>query len=201
MGKKDSPPYISPTKLWKRLNEVEQENNLGTFDNIIIASLFLVLALSTSVLLWLFSNLDSIFKFILVTVILFFLLLLSQIILGYLDSTIFKRNRFTNKINAFTILLSLLVFVILVISIPLGLEFLFPNLNQSDFLFSIAFFVYGVPIIFAIHIHPKITSFFVRTYPNLFLKAINKMNSIQRAKSLKKIKMTFIDLKSLASKY
>lgn len=194
---------ISPTKLWNRLNEIEQEVNLGTFDNIIIASLFLVLALSISVLLWTFSNLNSIFNILLATILLFFIIFLSQVILGYLNSTIFKENRFSNKVNALTILLAFTIFLITVIVIPLVIEFLFPTFDQqkSSHFIILAIVIYGIPAYFAIKIYPKVIRFFVKSFPNLFLKTIRRMNKEKRKKSLKKIGMSLSELKTLCLKY
>jgi hypothetical protein len=37
-------------KLWKRLDEIEQEVNLGTFDNAVLALMIFIVALSLAIL-------------------------------------------------------------------------------------------------------------------------------------------------------
>lgn len=192
------------SNISRRLNEIEQEINLGTFDNIVIASMFLIIAMVVSILLWSLSNYHkSIFYLMIAAVLLLFLYNFSQLTLGFLNSIIFKDRRFTNKINVITILLSLFLFITLIIVIPFGLEKIFISLDQNNwYIFYPMFAIILVsPIIFGIFIRPKITKFFVENFPNLFLKRLNKMNKEQRNNALKKIKKTLPELKELARKY
>lgn len=195
-------PKISPTKLWRRLNEIEQEVSLGTFDNIIVAFLFLVVATIISILIYLFSDFSSLFKIVFAAALLMFMIFFTQLVLGYINSIFSKTGRFSNKIKVLSILLGMLLFLVLVICLPLIIQYFLPNLNQNspgNFI-VIASIVYLVPVILGLIIKEELTAFFVKNYPNLFFKKIRLMKKEDRDKVLKKLKITYLELKSLAEK-
>lgn len=191
-------------KLNKRLNEIEQEVNIGSLDNVIIALMILIIGISVSVLTLGFSSyLNSPTYLVVMLVIIMFTLPLMHLMFGYLDSIIFKHSRFHNKINVITILLTIFIFLILVIGLPILLQYFFPNLNQGENIIKIplGLIVFGIPIYFGFQGRLKIIKYFVKNYPNLILKKISKMNKEQGLRELKNLKVSYKELKNLADNF
>jgi len=193
-------------KIFPKLNQIEQEVSLGTFDNAVLALMIFIVALSLAILS---MGVPDSFKDSPALIITFFYIVLLAIplisaIWSYAYSIFFKRGRFTTKINTITLLIAFLFFLFLnfvatiIILIIESNSFVLPNYS--------AFIVVGLIIVFVMiyslrQIKPKIRIFFLEEYPRLILKRVIKMDAEEQKKTLKKLKKTLPELIELAEKY
>lgn len=189
-------------KINYKLNLLREEINLSSMDNVILAlTLLLISTLIATIFFGFSSKLASPIVLFIAFIACMFLLFIFQIFFVFVDSMFFEERRFSNKINFIGVLLSFLLFLVLLILIPYVLVKLLPEYYPYKGLsfYILIFLVYGIPVFFWFFIRPKIRNFYLRKCANLFYEIIQKMNKEQRAKSLKKLKISYKELKRLAN--
>ncbi len=186
-----------------KLNLIREEVNLSSMDNVILTLTLLLISTLIAIILFGFSvEFGSPTIILSVFISCMFLLFIFQTFFAFISSIFFEGNRFSNKIYFISILLSFLLFLVLLILIPYFLGKLFPtySFNEGLSFYILISIIYGLPLIFYFFIKSKIRNFYLRRYANLFYEIIQRMNKEQRNKILKKLKITYKELKVLINK-
>lgn len=197
--------YI-PNKFWRRINEIQQEVTVSTWDNVLLALTLFILGAGITLIITGLSKLTPIWFLIILISFMFLWFILQNFIL-LLDSIFFKERRFTNKSKFIAFILSFFIFLILLIGLPYLLAQIFPDSYNTYFrtgaigFIILALIVYVTPIIIGLKTYPKIKRFFKYNCPTLILKGIMSAKKEHREKLLKHWDTTLSELKELDRKY
>ncbi len=166
------------TELRRKLNAIQQEVSVGTWDNVFLALTLFVIGMGVALILAGLSNLSpNWFLIILISFMALWFILQNFSLL--LDSIFFRKNRFTNKSKFISFTLSIFVFLILLVGLPYLLIWIFKKSyplyfnTKSLWFYLLALVVYGTPILLCTKIfYPRIKKFFKNNCPTLILKRI-----------------------------
>jgi len=193
-----------PDKFYSKINEVEQEVIVGTWDNVLLALTIFALGIGITILVTGIVSPKISPSWLLVMLIAFlFVFFLLQAGLIFLDSIFFKERRFTNKSRFIALLISFCTLLILLFALPVILINILPyfEINKPEVYFPMLVLVYGIPILVYQITYPKIKRFFLKNCPNLILKKILVMSSENKKRLLKHWNTTLPELKKLAKEY
>jgi hypothetical protein len=198
------------TELRRKMNMLQQEVIVGTWDNVILALTLFIIGIGITLILTGFSKLFPLSpNWLLITLIsLMTILFILQIFSLFLDSIFSKKNRFTNKSKFISFILSFFIFLILVVGLPYLLSLILkPNIYTLSFktgsfgFYLLAILIYGIPILFWIKTYQKIKEFFKRNCPTLILRGVLSLKGQDREKLLKHWNTTLLELRKIDREY
>lgn len=195
------------TELRRKLNAVQQEVTVGTWDNVFLALTLFAIGIGVTLILTGLSNLSPNWFLIILIAFLFLFLILQNFSL-LLDSIFSKKNRFTNKSKFISFVLAIFVFLILLVGLPYLLAWIFKESyllhfnTESHWFYLLALVVYGVPILLGTKVfYPRIKEFFKNNCPTLILKAILSAKEDNQKRLLKHWGTTLSELRKKDREY
>lgn len=194
-------------EMRRKLNIIQQEIKIGTWDNFFLALLLSVVGILITLIITGVSIQSPAWLLIILVAVMFSFFLIELFSL-FFDSVFSNKNRFTNKSKFISSSLSYIVFLILLIGLPYLLSLIstsaayeqYLGINKAGFWFLTAL-VYLPPFYLYLLMLPRIRRFFKKECPTLLLKVILSQEEEQRKKLLRSWDTTLAELRKLDRDY
>jgi hypothetical protein len=194
-------------ELETRLNEIEQEMKLSSFDSIIIAMLIFMVAISFGILSRIDNlNLTSPTAIIMVLFVVASAIPAVIIVIYYVQSIISGRNRLKKRVDLIMLLGDYGLYVVIAIVFIAILETIDKIWKLPDNPGFAGYLIVGIILLLTLighfyYISPKTKEFFKKEYPHLFLRRTKKLSKEKMEKSFKKFKTNLEELNRFARDY
>ncbi len=184
-------------KINFKLSKISEENKLNSVDNTILALMIMAIGIIFTLISMISESKITWFSQVILAIIIIWSISGIQLFIEYLRSIFFEENKFSSKVFVISTALTILSFMILAIGIPLTLDH-FKVPSTKTFIIILQVTIIAVPFVLWNLIKSKVLAYFVKNFPIHFYNSIKKMNKEQRIKELKKIKITYSELKKSA---